>query len=139
MGTFTTGGIAAELEKFDGLIKGTDEACMKAVKAGGDVLAARLKEAAPVYTGSRRDVKPGALRDSIRAGKPDYNAADGFHSKVEPVGKDHGEPLAKIGNILEYGRSDMSPQPWFNPTIARASDEVVEAMQKTFGEAQGHG
>ena len=65
--------------------------------------------------------------------------ADGFHSKVEPVGKDHGEPLAKIGNILEYGRSDMSPQPWFNPTIARASDEVIEAIQKTFEEAQGHG
>ena len=111
MGTFTTGGIAAELEKFDGLIKGTDEACMKAVKAGGDVLAARLKEAAPVYSGSRRDVKPGALRDSIRAGKPNYNAADGFHSKVEPVGKDHGEPLAKIGNILEYGE-DLKE--WFH-------------------------
>lgn len=139
MGTFATGGIAAELEKFNGLIKGTDEACMQAVKAGGDVLARHLKEAAPVYSGSRRDVKPGALRDSIRAGKPAYNAADGFHSKVEPVGKEHGEPLAKIGNILEYGRSDMSPQPWFNPTIARASDEVIEAIQKTFGEAQGHG
>jgi HK97 gp10 family phage protein len=139
MGAFTTGGIAAELEKFDGLIKGTDEACMMAVKAGGDVLARRLKEAAPVYTGSRRDIKPGALRNSIKAGKPDYNAADGYHSKVEPVGKDHGEPLAKIGNILEYGRSNMSPQPWFNPTIEHAADEVVEAMQKTFGEAQGHG
>ncbi|MGX8705380.1 MAG: HK97-gp10 family putative phage morphogenesis protein [bacterium] len=139
MGTFTTTGIAAELAKFDGLMKGTDEACMKTVKAGGDVLAARLKETALVYTGTRRDITPGTLRNSIKAGKPDYNAADGYHSKVEPVGKDHGEPLAKIGNIMEYGRSDMSPRPWFNPTIASATDEVTEVMQKTFAEVQDHG
>ncbi len=139
MGAFTTGGIAAELEKFDGLIKGTDEACMMAVKAGGDVLAARLREAAPELQEDRHGVTRGALRKSIKAGKPDYNAADGYHSEVAPVGKDHGEPLAKIGNILEYGRSNMSPRPWFNTTIEHAANEVVEAMQKTFGEAQGHG
>ena len=139
MGTFNTGGIAAELAKFDGLVKGTDEACRQAVAAGGKTLAARLKEAAPVYTGTRRDIKPGALRDSVKAGKVEYNAADGFNTDVGPVGKDHGEPLAKIGNILEYGRSNMPAQPWFNPTVSRATDEVTQAMQKAFEEAQGNG
>ena len=139
MGTFNTGGIAAELSKFDGLAKGTDEACRQAVAAGGKVLADRLKEAAPVYTGTRRDIKPGALRKGIKAGKVEYNAADGYNSDVGPVGKDHGESLAKIGNILEYGRSNMKAQPWFNPTVKRATGEVTQAMQKAFEEAQSHG
>ena len=139
MGTFNTGGIAAELEKFDGLVKGTDEACRKAVEAGGKALAERLKEAAPVYTGNRRDIKPGALKKSVKAGKVEYNPADGYNTDVGPVGKDHGEPLAKIGNILEYGRSNMPAQPWFNPTVSRATDEVTQAMQKAFEEAQGNG
>ncbi len=139
MGTFNTGGIAAELEKFDGLARGTDEACRQAVAAGGKALAARLKEAAPVYTGTRRDIKPGALRDSVKAGKVDYNAADGYNADVGPVGKDHEEPLAKIGNILEYGRSNRPAQPWFNATVARVADEVTQAMQRAFEEAQENG
>lgn len=138
MGSFKTGGIAAELEKFDGLARGADEACRRAVAAGGKVLADKLKAAAPVYAGPHRDVKPGALRDSVKAGKVDYNAADGYHADVGPVGSDHGEPLAKIGNILEYGRSDMRPRPWFNATVAGAETEVKAAMQRAFGEAQGN-
>ena len=139
MGTFGTTGIAAELARFDGLAKGADEACEKAVAAGGKALAARLKEAAPVYVGNRRDIKPGALRDSVKAGKVQYNAADGFNTDVGPVGNHHGEPRAKIGNLLEYGRSNMPAQPWFNPTVRRAEGEVTQAMQKAFEEAQGNG
>ena len=136
MGTFNTGGIAAELAKFDGLVKGCDDACQKAVKAGGAVLARRLSQAAPVYEGSRRDVTPGALRDSVKAGAVAYDAANGYHSDVGPVGKDHGEPLAKIGNILEYGRSNMPARPWFASTVAGAEAEVTQAMQTAFEAAQ---
>lgn len=136
MGTFDTGGIAAELAKFDGLRQGTEAACERAVQAGGRTLAERLKEAAPVYKGFRTDLTPGALRDSIRAGKVKYSAADGYHCEVGPTGSDHGEPLAKIGNILEYGRSNMDPQPWFNTTVEDYGGDVITAMQKAFREAQ---
>ena len=67
MGTFTTGGIAAEMSKFDRISKGADAALEKAVKAGGKALAGYLSEAAPVDTG--------ALRDSIKAGKVEWGAA----------------------------------------------------------------
>lgn len=176
MGTFNTGGIAAELEKFDRLVKGADEACEKAVKAGAKVLVLKLKANAPVYKGRRKDVKPGALRDSIKAGKVKYWYIDGFYCNVGPVGKDHGQDLALIGNILEYGRSgrqqqveerrkyeeaqkrgenkrkkkivdvefskyynDMEKKAWFNPTILEAENDVKQAMQKAFEEAQGNG
>lgn len=128
MGTFTSGGIAAELARFDKLAKGTDAACQKAVKAGGKLLAERLAAAAPVDTG--------ALAASIKAGAVDYNAADGYHCEVKPVGENHGESLAKIGNILEYGRSNMPARPWFNPTVEQATGEVTQAMQAAFDQAQ---
>ena len=139
MGTFDFGGISAELEKFDGLARGTEEACGRAVEAGGKALARKLKDAAPVYAGTRRDIKPGALKRSVKAGKVKYSAADGYHCDVGPVGTDHGESLAKIGNILEYGRSNMEPRPWFAGTVADAADEVTQVMQRTFEEAQGNG
>ena len=128
MGTFTTGGIAAEMSKFDRISKGADAALEKAVKAGGKALAGYLSEAAPVDTG--------ALRDSIKAGKVEYNTGDGYHCEVKPVGENHGEPLAKIGNILEYGRSNMPPRPWFNPTVDRAGGEVIQARQDAFDKAR---
>ena len=128
MGTFYSGGIAAELDKFDGLLKGTDAACKQAVKAGGKLLAERLSSAAPVATG--------ALAASIKAGSVSYNAADGYNCDVAPVGENHGENLAKIGNILEYGRSNMPARPWFNPTVEQSTGEVIQAMQAVFSQAQ---
>lgn len=176
MGTFGTTGIAAELEKFEALKKGTAEACEKAVEAGAKVLVRKLKANAPVYKGRRRDVRPGALRDSIKAGKVKYWYTEGYYCEVGPVGKDHGQDLARIGNILEYGRhgrqqqsderqkyeeaqkhgekkrkkkivdvefskyyNDMEKKAWFNPAIMEAEDEVKQAMQKAFEEAQGNG
>lgn len=124
MGTFSFGGIALQKEKFERLAAASETACKDAVKAGAQLLAEKLSAAAPVRTG--------ALQGSIKAGKVEYNAGDGYHSQVGPVGTNHGENLAKIGNILEYGRSNMEPRPWFNPTVAEAEGEVLEAMKAVF-------
>ena len=128
---FTSGGIAAEMAKFDRLAKGTDAACQSAVKAGGTVLAKALSDAAPVKTG--------ALARSIKAGSVKYSAGDGYTCEVAPKGNhpDTGEPLAKVGNILEYGRSNMPARPWFSPTIAKAEPEVVAAMSAELKKQQG--
>ena len=58
------------------------------------------------------------------------------HCEVKPGGENHGESLAKIGNILEYGRSNMPARPWFNPTVEQATGEVTQAMQAAFDQAQ---
>ena len=146
---FTTGGIAAEMSRFDKLARGADDACKRAVKAGGKLLAEKLREAAPVDTG--------ALRKSIKAGPVTYNAGDGYCCEVAPVGNHPktGEPLAKIGNILEYGRSSsakrrkykcnapkgktstMAARGWFNPTVKAAEGEVLAAMQAELDKRMG--
>lgn len=100
MGAFAAGGIAAEMTKFERLARGSEASCKKAVKAGGQLLAEKLSAAAPVRTG--------ALAASIKAGAVKYSAADGYYCEVAPTGTNaEGENLAKIGNILEYGRSNM--------------------------------
>ena len=129
---FTTGGIAAEIAKFDRLASGIGPACENAVKAGGKVLAEALRDAAPEDTG--------ALKKSIKAAKVQFSTADGHYSEVGPGKAKHpktGESLAKVGNILEYGRSNMKPRPWFNPAVKRAEPAVLAAMQAEIKKAEG--
>lgn len=131
---FQISGMDATIAQFRKLANNSEEACKRAVKAGGKVLAEKLKGTAPVRTGE--------LRDSIKAGAVKYSAADGFYTEVKPVGNHSvtGEPLAKIGNILEYGRSYGSTQKaglgWFHPTVKSAESEVLKAMDEEFRKAQ---
>lgn len=130
MGAFAAGGIAAEMTKFERLARGSEASCKKAVKAGGQLLAEKLSAAAPVRTG--------ALAASIKAGAVKYSAADGYCCEVAPTGTNaEGENLAKIGNILEYGRSNMPARPWFVPTVDSAVEEVNSAIRDAFQAAQG--
>ena len=43
MGAFAAGGIAAEMTKFERLARGSEASCKKAVKAGGQLLAEKLR------------------------------------------------------------------------------------------------
>ena len=125
MAAFTTVGIAAEIQKIDKTAKNVERACAAAVKAGGKLLAEKLTENAPKRTGG--------LAESIKAGAVKYDAGNGYYCKVAPDGKNaQGENYAKIGNILEYGRSNMAARPWFNPTMEQSESEVTQAMQAAF-------
>ena len=120
--TFT--GVDAVLDQMNDLADGVDDACTKAVKNAGQLLAEKLSAAAPERTGQ--------LKASIRAGKVEHDSANGFHSTVMPVGSnDQGRNLAMIGNILEYGRSHQAPNPWFSTTIEANRSAVVSEIEET--------
>ena len=125
MAMVTFSGIDGELARLQRISKSTDEALKKAVKAGGDLLAEKLREAAPVRTGG--------LQKSIKAGKVAYSAGDGYTTEVKPTGNNpRGESYARIGNVLEYGRSNMRARPWFNPTVAQSESAVKAKMAEVF-------
>ena len=132
---FEMKGMEATIAKFQQAAMASDGAIKRAVKAGGKIVAEKLKDKAPVDTG--------ALRDSIKPSAVKYNAADGYYCEVKPVGNHPvtGEPLAKIGNILEYGRSygrtQKAPLGWFHPTVQAAEGEALEAMQKELDKQMG--
>lgn len=126
MAMVTFSGIDGELAKLQRISQSTDEALKKAVKAGGDLLAEKLREAAPVRTGG--------LQKSIKAGKVEYSAGDGYTTEVKPTGNDpRGESYARIGNVLEYGRGKtLTARPWFNPTVLQAESAVKAKMAEVF-------
>lgn len=131
---FEIRGMEATITQFKQLAAGSEEAAKRAVRAGAKALAQRLREKAPVETG--------ALRDSIKPGPVKYSAADGYYCEVKPVGNhpSTGEPLAKIGNVLEYGRSygrtKKAGLGWFHPTVKAAESEVLAEIQAEFEKAQ---
>ena len=136
MGAFAAGGIAAEMTKFERLARGSEASCKKAVKAGGQLLADT--PAVQTAASAAAPVRTGALAASIKAGAVKYSAADGYYCEVAPTGTNaEGENLAKIGNILEYGRSNMPARPWFVPTVDSAVEEVNSAIRDAFQAAQG--
>lgn len=128
-------GMEAVIAAFKRREAGADAAAQKAVKAGGQLLAQKIAADAPVYHGPpKSSVTPGALRDSIKAGTVQYSATDGYYVEVKPVGNMPGseEPLAKIGNIVEYGRSNADAQPFFHPAVEKSDAEVQQVIGKTF-------
>ncbi len=131
---FEIRGMDTAIAQFAQLAAGSEETAKRAVKAGAVALAERLREQAPVDTG--------ALRDSIKPGPIKYSAADGYYCEVKPVGNHPatGEPLAKIGNVLEYGRSYGATKKaglgWFHPTVKTAEGEITAVMQAEFERMQ---
>lgn len=119
-------GLANEIAKLEYKGAATDEACKRAVKAGATYISEALKNSVPKLM---RHVEKG-----IRAQPVKYDAANGYYSEVGPHGDDPvtGEPLAKIGNILEYGRSNMPALPWFHETLQREEKATIAIMDAEF-------
>lgn len=134
---FEVKGMEATIARFERAAAQSEGAVKAAVKAGAQLVAERLKAAAPVDTGAlAKSIKPEAVK---------YSAVNGYNSKVKPTGNHPatGEPLAKIGNILEYGRSygrtQKAPLGWFHPTVAAAEGEAIAAMEAELNKRMGSG
>ena len=121
-------GIPEAIKRFEEMGKRTEPALKKAVKAGGDLLAEKLRDQAPVRTG--------ALKASIKASAVKSSSSEGYYTEVKPVGNHpkNGESLAKIGNILEYGRAKMA---WFTPTVVNCENEVNAKIAEVFNKEMG--
>lgn len=128
-------GMDAAIREMEQLSQRSQTAAQMAVQEAAKLLAQRLSAAAPVDTG--------ALRSSIKPGPVTYDAASGYSCQVKPVGNHPatGEPLAKIGNILEYGRSygrtKKAGLGWFHPTVAASEAELLAKMQQIFERESG--
>ncbi len=124
MAEITTKGIDKLVKQFQSMGKNVEPACMKAVKAGGDVLAAALHDAAPYRTG--------ALAESIKAEKAKAEYGKGILCLVHPTGEQHGERNGEIAFVTEYGRSNMPPRPWWFPTVQANESRVGGVVKSVF-------
>lgn len=119
MATISITGIEGVMARFEKLSAAAEPAFQAAAKAGGELMAAKISQAAPVRTGG--------VSKSIKASAPKHNMGDGFYSEVKPMGSDgHGESYAKIVNILEYSRTRS--RPFFYSAVDASTGEVNAAM-----------
>lgn len=119
MATVTITGVDQVLKRFEKMAAAAEPVFEKAAEAGGQMMARLISADAPVRTGG--------VAKSIRSGKVKHTVAEGFHCEVEPTGNDpHGEPYAKIVNILEY--SEKRGHPFFYASADAHAAEVQSAM-----------
>ena len=111
-----------------------DAATLKVVpemlRAGGEVIKAAQEEEIAANFSSKRST--GALRSSIKISEV-KETADGKKVEIYPDGKDkHGVRNATKGFVLQYGRSNMPPKPWFTAAMNKGSDKAIDAMRKVW-------
>ncbi|MEA4928586.1 MAG: HK97-gp10 family putative phage morphogenesis protein [Candidatus Limiplasma sp.] len=107
---------AAELEA-DRIERNGDDA----IRVGAAVAVGYLRKEAPERTGG--------LRQSIQAMEIKIDANSDRYSDILPDGYNkYGERYATIGFVLEYGRSNMPPNPWMRRAVQKGEKPVGNAM-----------
>ena len=124
------------LTRLSHLGKDTDAVAKKVLKAGGEVVLAKVKSNLKSVVGSGTKSKSrstGELERSLGL-SPVMVDKNGNHDiKVgfsEP--RSDGSSNAKIANILEYGTSSQSAKPFLKPAKSAVKKQCVEAMKSAF-------
>lgn len=102
------------------------------LKAGGEVYRAEYERQAKKLNKTGRGT--GDLAKSIKVSAV-KGSDDSMYVDVAPTGKDrHGVRNAEKGFVLNYGRSNMPANPWFDTATNLAESEAKEAMKRVWGE-----
>ena len=126
------------LERLSKLGDRTDEISEKVLKAGGEVVLAKVKSslASVVGAGTKYDSRStGELESSlglssVRMDKDgNHNVKIGF---AEP--RRDGDSNAKIANILEYGKHGQSAKPFLKPAKTASKAACIRKMEEVLEE-----
>ena len=122
------------LLKISTLAEKSDEIIPIVLEAGGDVVLEKVKSNLSAVIGSETKLKSrstGELEAALGVSPVKKDSAGNYNLKIgfsEP--RFGGESNAKIGNILEYGKSGQLPKPFLKPARAKSRKACVEAMKK---------
>lgn len=125
------------LQKISRLGSEFDAVAESVLKAGGEVVLARVKgNLSGVVGRTKYDSRStGELECSLGL-SPAKLDRDGNHNVkigfVEP--RSDGDSNAKIANILEYGKHGQPAKPFLKPAKTASKSAAITAMQKKFEE-----
>ena len=102
----------------------------QALKAGGEILAERMRDLCPKDSGQ--------LARHIRVEEPKGDAASGYYVDVLPYGTRRAagtyggksQPYTRIAFVLEHGRSNMAARPFMQPAADQCERAITEAMRE---------
>jgi hypothetical protein len=112
------------LLKISQLAEKSDEIIPKVLEAGGEVVLEKVKSNLSAVIGSETKLKSrstGELEAALGVSPVKQDSVGNYNLKIgfsEP--RSGGESNAKIGNILEYGKSGQLPKPFLKPAKAKS-------------------
>lgn len=125
------------LTKLSRLGKDTDAVAEKVLKAGGEVVLARVRSnlVTVIGSGTKFDSRStGELAQSL--GLSPVKHREGNHDiKIgfsEP--RSDGSNNAKLANILEYGKHGQPAKPFLKPAKSASKAECIRVMEQTLKE-----
>ena len=124
------------LLKLSRLGEKTDEIIPKVLKAGGEVVDAKMKSnlQAVIGSGTKEESRStGELVSALGVSSARQDKDGNFNVKVgfsEP--RSDGKSNAMIAGVLEYGKSGQPPKPFLKPAKSASKSACVDAMIATF-------
>lgn len=130
------------LSKLSRLGTQSDAIAERVLKAGSDVVLAKVKSnlSAVIGSGVKFDKRStGELERSLGVTPVKVDKEGNHNVKIgfsEP--RSDGESNAKIATIIEYGKSGQPPKPFLKPAKSSSKDACVSAMKRKLEEEVGN-
>ena len=124
------------LLKLSQLGEKTDEIIPKVLKAGGEVVEAKVKSNLQAVIGNdtkEESRSTGELISALGVSSARQDKDGNFNVKVgfsEP--RSDGKSNAMIAGVLEYGKSGQPPKPFLKPAKSASKNACVDAMIAAF-------
>lgn len=126
------------LMKLSRLGEKTDEIIPRVLKAGGEVVEAKVKSnlQSVIGNGTKEDSRStGELVSALGVSSARQDRDGNFNVKVgfsEP--RTDGKSNAMVAGVLEYGKHGQPPKPFLKPAKTASKKACVDAMNATFEE-----
>ncbi len=126
------------LMKLSRLGEKTDEIIPRVLKAGGEVVEAKVKSnlQSVIGNGTKEDSRStGELVSALGVSSARQDKDGNFNVKVgfsEPRGD--GKSNAMVAGVLEYGKHGQPPKPFLKPAKTASKNACVDAMIRAFEE-----
>jgi len=126
------------LMKLSRLGEKTDEIIPRVLKAGGEVVEAKVKSnlQSAIGNGTKEDSRStGELVSALGVSSARQDKDGNFNVKVgfsEP--RNDGKSNAMVAGVLEYGKHGQPPKPFLKPAKTASKNACVDAMIRAFEE-----
>lgn len=131
MATFTTQGIDELALSFGQIAELPSGVLDRMVIAQGEIMSeAQSKKAATMLRGP---YYAGGVANAVKLGKV-KRSSDGRSVMVTFEGTQHGNRLAEIAFVNEYGKKGQAARPFIRTAIEECSDRCVDAAEKIYND-----
>lgn len=129
MASFNVSGMPGLERFFDDLMLGSDEMIDEMLGAMADVVVEAQKRTASTML--QGPFYKGGVAGAVAKGRI-KKSRDGRVLPIEFVGTQHGEELARIAYINEYGKTNQPARPFIATANAQCEEEAVEKAASVF-------